>query len=344
MRNRLFLWLFVLLISCLSACNPIIDSDRPPRNSEGLKGPQVASLPQKTFTLTELVTFPSKGLLSRSSNSLLLAGYNWKAALVEPSGVISLADRPVASSLYADESGTIWATTNTYPAVGKSITTIYRYESTAWMEYATLENVSYPIRVTADEFWFYTNSGLLIWDVWQRKTKQLIMDSHDRQVTRRFSFELSGTTLSVYGHQNPSTSATQFDLSQYITVRQNISHTILRTYEEGNGQVVWLVVKDADWDGALLKYDGQTLQPVTHMPVGYLSSSDGRSVSNFAKDKVGNLWLNIDAGLCLYTKEGNWLRPTLADLKQGIYYGFFTDAQGQLLLHTEEKLYLVNVQ
>ena len=343
MKNRLFLWLFILLIGCLSACNLIIDPDRPPRNSKGLKGPQVASLPSKTFTLTELVTFPSKGLLSRSSNSLLLSGYNWKAALVEPSGAISLADRPAASSLFADESGTIWAVVVSYEVPVKGITTVYRYENAAWVEYATLANTSYPIRVMSDEFWFATNNGLLIWDVRQKKTKQFVAGSLNRQITRNFSFELSGRTLSAYTHQDPGTPVTQFDLSQYITVRSEISQAILETYEEENGRIIWLVVKDADWDGALLKYDGQTLQQVTHMPVGYISSSDGRSVSYFAKDKVGNLWLKIDAGLCLYTKDSRWVRPTLEGLKQGVFYGFFTDAQRQLLLYTEEKLYLVNV-
>ena len=81
------------------------------------------------------------------------------------------------------------------------------------------------------------------------------------------------------------------------------------------------------------------------MPVPVrLDPTDGRGISNFAKDKLGNLWLKIDAGLCLYTEDEQWIRPTLAGLAGGIYYGFFTDAQGQLLLHTEEKLYLVNVR
>lgn len=333
--------LLVALAYSLSACNLsslLEPSDYPPRRSY-LKGPDADQLSTKPFTLTQTIAFPYTGQVAKFGPRYLLrgiSGHEGQSAIIDSGNLTDLPSSP-SFDTFIDQSGGIWNAT-----VRNAQTLISQYKSGQWIEYATLSGIGNFYRVVKaepTEFRFYTSTGLVVWDVQQKVVKQTIPGERARFQTKNYSIGSDGRTLTLYDSEATRQLAS-WPLNQYVSVRKGISNDIWAAFED-KSRNVWFVVKDGNWDGVLLKYDGQTLRKLSLVPVGTYDS--GRSVSGLTLDKAGNLWLSVDNVNYIYTTTGQWLRPQFDLINQDQYYQpIFSDDQGELTLADERGLYRIH--
>ncbi len=341
MKLYRFTFLFIAIVCGLSACNldrffePI---DYPPSPSF-LQGPRADTLPTQSFTLTKTIMFPYDGQVSKFGPRYLLRGINGheNRNSVIDSGVIT--DLPPAQSFdtFIDQSGGIWNVT-----VNGTKSTVSQFKNGQWTEYATLPDIGYFHRIAwaePTEFRFLTSTGLVVWDVQRKVVKQTISTERARFLTKNFSIGSDGQTLTLYD----STAArllASWPLREYVFAKKGISNDVWGAFED-NQRNLWLVVKDGNWDGVLLKYDGQTLRKLALIPIDYYDS--GRSANHMKLDKASNLWIAVDNVNYIYTTTGRWLRPQFDLIDRDQYYQpVFSDSQGELTLATDKGLFRMN--
>ena len=335
--HRHFIPLLVF-IGLLQSCQ-FNQIDYPPHDSSKLKGPPAKSLETRTFQLAEAVTYPFYGTLLHFNQQFLLFGHNEAAGRLATltASIVTELPKSDLTSLFSTPSGSIWGIKS------RNETFLLRHlVNGSWVEVATIDGTHYQtVRVTEQELWFTTSRGLIIWNRMQNKISQRIGIDRSRVFTNTFSVESVGDELKVYANQDLETPISRFPLPAYLTVRKGISNAIWGVFEDKN-QHLWLVVKDANWDGVLLKFDGKNLTNITTIPVGDYDS--GRSASNFNQDKTGNLWVQIDGVNYVYTQEGKWILPRFNAIENTLYAGtVFTDAQGNPVIATYQKLFSITL-
>ncbi|GAB3257433.1 hypothetical protein GCM10027347_19910 [Larkinella harenae] len=310
-------------------------SDSPPSDRSQLKGPDAQTLERKTVQLTELLAYPFYGGSVQFNQQLLLQGYNDDAgrlAVLNPAGIREL-PKNTFTHLFATPSGITWGAkvlTNAF--------SLHQLNNGRWIEEGLLKgNLYQTVRVTDQQIWLMTSKSLLIWDIKQKKVSQQLDLDPSRRFTDNFSLEIVKGELRIYRNQTLTTAIARFSLASLLTVRAGISNAIWNAFEDPNGGL-WLVVKDANWDGILFRYDGQNLTKLTTIPVGQHDS--GRGVSHCIFDKHGNLWMSVDRVNYVYTKEGKWLLPEF-DLLKNTPHGssVFTDSKGNLIVASYPKLF-----
>ena len=328
----------LVFIGLLQSCQ-FTQIDYPPLDSSKLKGPPAKSLETRTFQLAERVTYPFYGSLLHSNQQFLLFGHNEAAGRLANLTASTVTELPKSdlTSLFSTPSGSIWGIKS------RNETFLLRHLVNGnWVEEATIDGIHYQtVRVTEQELWFTSSRGLIIWNSVQKKTSQRIGIDRSRVFTHTFSVESVGNELSVYANLDLKTPISRFPLPAYLTVRKGISNAIWGVFEDKN-QHLWLVVKDANWDGVLLKFDGKNLANVTTIPVADYDS--GRSASHFNQDKTGNLWVQIDGVNYVYTQDGKWILPQFDLIENTLYAGtVFTDAQGNPVIATYQKLFSITI-
>ncbi|RIV17576.1 hypothetical protein DYU11_31530 [Fibrisoma montanum] len=178
----------------------------------------------------------------------------------------------------------------------------------------------------------------MVWDVPQKTVKQIITAERARFLTKNYSIGLDGENITVFDNQAQNLLAS-WELRDYVSIKKGISNDIWGAFEDDQRNL-WMVVKDGNWDGVLLKYDGSTLRKLSLIPVGYYDS--GRYVSNFNTDNKGNLWLNVDGTNYIYTKAGQWILPQFGSIKNNYQPRVFSDGQGNLTLTESSALYSID--
>ncbi|WP_420150092.1 hypothetical protein [Spirosoma sp.] len=343
MRTYRYVLLLVAIVGGLSACNlssllePI---DYPPSPSY-LKGPRADTLNTRSFALTQTHSFQYPGQVSQYGSRYLLRGYNGngnRLSVITAGTMLDVAHtEPEAfSEFFLDEGGGLWGLTRQ-----QQQNTIRQYQSGQWMEYATLSGIGNfysVIKAEPNEFRFYTSTGLVVWDVQQKVVKQTIPNERARFLTKNYSIGSNGQTLTLYD-SDATRQLASWPLDQYVSVKKGISNDIWAASEDKNGHL-WLVIKNSNWDGVLLKYDSQSLRKLSMIPVGYYDS--GRSVNGLTLDKAGNLWVEVDHTNYLYTTSGKWVRPLFDSVDKDRWTPIFSDDRSELTLATEKGLYRIN--
>ncbi|GAB3330583.1 hypothetical protein GCM10027299_35480 [Larkinella ripae] len=335
---RLVLCLLLAHLSLLQSCRffDIAVVDYPPLDRSQLKGPDAKTLKIKTFYLSETLSFPFEGSVSQFNQQFLLVGHNEAAgrlALLNPPDLRELPTYPL-NAMFVTPSGSVWGIT-----LANQNFTLCRLTNGSWVDEGTIsENYYYQtVRVTDEEIWFMTLKGLAIWDINQKKIRQQIPVDRSRLFTETFSVESADKELLIFRNQDLLEPVARFPLTDVLAVRTGISNDIWGVFEDKNRHL-WLVVKDAHWDGILLKFEGNQLNKLTTIPVGNYDS--GRGVSQVNLDKTGNLWVKVDGINYLYTSTGQWLIPQFDLLENTQYAGsVFTDSQGNLVVASPQKCF-----
>ncbi|RRB07676.1 hypothetical protein [Larkinella rosea] len=330
----------LVLIGMLQSCRflEIGVSDYPPNDRTKLKGPSDKTLETQIVRLTELVTYPFYGSTFQTNQQLLLFGHNEAAgrlALIASSGVSEL-PKSALSDVFVTPSGTIWGVK--YLNDGFMIRQLINGK---WEDQGTIDGLNYykTVRITDQEIWFTTSKGLVSWDINLKKVNQLTGIDRSRVFTEHFSVESVENELTIFQNQNLKNPIVRLKIKS-LGIKKGISNEIWGVFEDKN-QHVWFVVKDADWDGILFKFDGKNLTKLTTIPVGNFDS--GRSVDQYNLNKTGNLWVRIDGINYIYRQDGQWILPQFDLLKNTLYAGtVFTNTQGNLVIASFQKLYSIN--
>ncbi|WP_147368091.1 hypothetical protein [Fibrisoma montanum] len=336
---RLFC-LFIFLSFIFSACslNNLLDPIDYPPSSSKLKGPKQADLATQPFTLTKIVDFPFRSSVRQFGSRYLLSGYagqEARYALVEAGSITEIASKPLRE-LFLNQAGGIWGIT-----VNGTQETVSQFVNGRWQDYAVLLDDGYfygVVDIKPTEFRFATSKGTMVWDVPQKTVKQIITAERARFLTKNYSIGLDGENITVFDNQAQNLLAS-WELRDYVSIKKGISNDIWGAFEDDQRNL-WMVVKDGNWDGVLLKYDGSTLRKLSLIPVGYYDS--GRYVSNFNTDNKGNLWLNVDGTNYIYTKAGQWILPQFGSIKNNYQPRVFSDGQGNLTLTESSALYSID--
>lgn len=335
--------LFIGLTSLLYGCklSDLIDPvDSPPADRSLLKGPVAQTLPSTDVVLTELATFPFQGELSHSNTHYLLSryeGWDMEFARILPDSSVRLGAK-VLTEVFIDSAGTAWGIEYTANQQYR----LFRSEQGLWTPYAILPSVGYPyktLRASATEFWFATSVGLVIYDVQQKKIRRQVSTSKGQVFLTDYSIAVNDRTLTIY-NPDGTTAISSFDLTTYINTRKGIDHTIWGAYQDTQ-KAIWLVVKDKNWDGVLLRFDARGLQKIDLVPHDYFDS--GRSARLQAIDKKGNLWVKIDYENYVYTANGKWVIPAFPASTGSRPVQVLVDASGNLLAADGKKLYAVHL-
>lgn len=335
--------LLITIVCGLSACNLsslLEPSDYPPRSSY-LKGPRADTLETQSFALTQTHSFQYPGQVDQYGSRYLLRGYNGngnRLSVINAGTTIDVVhtESEAFSEFFLDEAGGLWGITRQ-----QQQNTIRHYQNGQWMEYAILSGIGNFYRVVKaepNEFRFHTSTGLVVWDVQQKVVKQTIPSERARFLTKNYSIGSNAQTLTLY-NSDATRQLASWPLNQYVSVKKGISNDIWAASEDTNGHL-WLVMKDSNWDGVLMKYDGQSLRKLSMIPVGYYDS--GRSVNRLTLDKAGNLWVEVDYANYLYTTSGKWVRPLFDSVDKDRWAPVFSDDRSELTLATDKGLYRIN--
>lgn len=340
MKNTSFLLLFLSLVCTFSACDisSLIDPiDYPPNNPAVLKGPQQKKLLIQPFTLTPTTNFPFSGQLSRYGSHYVLNAYNGsrKVAVLRSGTVLELPEQS-PPTVFTDQTGTIWGFTQKDKQAILS-----RFENNSWSAYATIDNGSnyYGLtKIDPDAFYIFSTNGTIVWDIQQKVVKQTLTKENSRVITKNFLIGSDDQSFAIRNKRNQDL-VVSWKFSDYVTTKQGISNTVWGAFEDAQ-QNVWIVLKDSNWDGVLLKYDGHRLQRLSLIPVGTYDS--GRSVSGFFLDKDQNLWMTIDSVKYIYSSAGEWLLPGFDLVKNDYGLQVFVNEQGRLSVSDDQRFYLIN--
>ncbi|OZI06922.1 hypothetical protein BWI93_17460 [Siphonobacter sp. BAB-5385] len=321
-----------LLTSCdLSLFEP---TDYPPSPTK-LNGPKARTLASKPIALKEIDTLSLTG-----TRALIITPY---ALMLSDSVTYALRRFPQSTqpakqpleALFSDDAGTIWAI-DMDATVGYSL---HRYTGGAWVKEGNLPfdvklYLNEVVKATAEEHWFRTNKGLVIWDVKEQKG-HLVEETSERLFTKNFSLKSDNQQLQIYSNTNLSQPVAEYDLSQFLYTRKGIKNSLFGVFEDAN-RTLWLVVKDGRWDGVLMKFNGQTLEKLALIPVSNYDS--GRSVTDFVLDAKGNLWMNVDGVPYYYSTYGQWIYP---QMEQSLR--IFNDTEGNLVGIKPGKVYRLEI-
>lgn len=341
LRYALLLGLVSLLYSC--RLSDFIDPiDYPPADRSLLKGPAAQTLSSANFTLTERATFPFPGELRRSNSHYLLSNYQaltMQFARILPDSASSiLLGTKSLTEVFLDSAGTAWGIAYT----ANQQYSLFRSENDTWTPYATLPAMGYhyqTLRASPTEFRFATSTGLIIYDVQQKTIRRQITTAKGQVFLTDYSLAVNDRTLTIY-RADGTTALKSVDLTQYINAKKGISHALWGACQDAQ-QAIWLVVKDGNWDGVLLRFDAKGLQKLALIP--YDTFDSGRSAHLSAVDKKGNLWVQVDSEYYVYTADGRWVIPSFPASVDKRYVQVLPDAAGNLLVADGKKLYALQL-
>jgi hypothetical protein len=339
------LLLVIGLISLLYSCslNDFIDPvDYPPSDKSLLKGPAAGTLPSTDFALTALATLPFPGELRRSNTHYLLSYYQgltmqFARVLPDSNSSVLLGEKSL-TDVFIDSAGTAWGIA--YNA--NQPYSLFRSEQGTWTPYATLPPMGFhyeTLGASPTEFRFATSTGLIIYDVQQKKIRRQITTSKGQIFLADYSLAVNGRTLTLY-NADGTTALNSIDLTPYIDTKKGISNALWGAYQDAQKRI-WLVVKDGDWDGVLLRLDAKGLQKLALIP--YDTFDSGRSARLSAVDKKGNLWVQVDDKYYVYTAAGQWVLPSFAASANNRSVQVLQDAAHNLLVADGKKLYAINL-
>jgi ligand-binding sensor domain-containing protein len=195
------------------------------------------------------------------------------------------------------------------------------------------------LRASPTELWFATSTGLVMYDVQQKKIRRQVATSRGQVFLTDYSLAVNDRILTIYDPEG-TTAIRSFDLTTYIDTKKGIGHAIWGAYQDAQ-KTIWLVVKDSNWDGVLLRFDAKGLQKMDLIPHDYFDS--GRSVRIQAVDKKGNLWVQVDSENYIYTPDGKWVIPNLPTQAGTRSAQVLLNASGNLLAADGKKLYAVHL-
>lgn len=327
----------VLLLSVVT-CTPI---DTPPHNGEGLAGPNIKTLDRKSFQANFVLNLPFDGTIHESNGWYLLSGYNENQ---DRHALISLSRTEELPTLHtfclsADSTGKVWAIRFT----GTPENPLCELTPKGWVTHTMLakEGLLGIVKVTESRLWLSTRRGIIVWNTQTKQIEQRAdLPSFSRYFPSLRAVSLVDGALVVYKNVINSADVDRFALDNLVSSSKRRKARIWAAYEDPHG-IIWIVAGDANWDGVLLRYDGQRLKRVSIVPYHYLDS--GRSVSGLILDKSGNLWINVDSYTYIYLKEGKWavpqIRPTGPDEYRSYY--IVRGLNNSVLFNDEGKLHQV---
>lgn len=323
----------LLLLGLLTSCDLSLfePTDYPPSPTK-LNGPKARTLASKSIPLKEVDT-----LSSNAASALIISPY---ALMLSDSVTYALGRFPQLTNqplevLFSDDEGNLWAVDKD-GALGYGV---HRYSGGTWVKEGNFSaDVKFRfnelVKATAQEHWFQTTKGLVIWDVKLQKGR-LVEETTERLFTQNFSLKSDNQQLQIYSHTNLSQPVAEYDLSQFLYTRKGIKNSLFGVFEDDT-RTLWLVVKDGRWDGVLMKFNGQTLEKLTLIPVSDYDS--GRSVSDFVQDAKGNLWMNVDGVRYYYSIYGQWIYPRMEQSLR-----IFNDTEGNLVGIKPGKVYRLEI-
>jgi hypothetical protein len=264
-------------------------------------------------------------------------GLNMEFARILPDSSVMLGAK-ILTEAFIDSAGTAWGIEYT----ANQQYSLFRSEKGIWTPYATLPSMGHhykTLRASPTEFWFVTSVGTIVYDVQQKKIRRQIATSRGQVFLTDYSLAVNDRTLTIY-NSDGTAAISSFDLTTCIDTKKGIDHTIWGAYQDAQ-KAVWLVVKDRNWDGVLLRFDAKGLQKLDLIPHDYFDS--GRSARLQGFDKKGNLWLQVDYENYIYTANGKWVSPAFPASPGSRPMQVLFDASGNLLAADSKKLYTVNL-